>query len=152
MKTEEIIKTLKEKFPEESFKPVETNELAFWISAGNIYKISEFLKNEKVLDFDYLLFLTAVDMTDHLELIYYFYSYNCKHKIALKLSVERKGAEIESISSIYRTSDWHEREVYDLFGVTFKNHKDLRRILLPDDWTGHPFLKDYTHENLVHKP
>lgn len=148
----QIVEVLKENFSGEEFKPVEGNEIAFWVSPEKIYPVVKFLKEDGRLDFDFLTFLTAVDQSDHVELVYYFYSYNLNHKIAIKARVERLGAEVETVSSLYRTADWHEREVYDLFGVKFKNHKDLRRILLPEEWTGYPFLKDYTHENLVHKP
>ena len=66
-----------------------------------------------------------------------------KHKITLKVSTEKENPEVESVDEIWKASTWHEREAYDMYGIIFLNHPDLRRILLPDDWDGYPLRKDY---------
>ena len=75
---------------------------------------------------------------------YNLHSMDILHKLEVRIEVLREGGSIFSVANIWRTADWHEREVYDLFGINFEGHPDLRRILLPFDWEGHPLLKDYT--------
>jgi NADH-quinone oxidoreductase subunit C len=70
----------------------------------------------------------------------------------LKTRVPREDARIESVTSLWPGAEWHEREVYDLFGIVFEGHPDLRRILLPDDWEGHPLRKDYRDDRLIRRP
>ena len=123
------------------------------ISSDKIYASCAYLKE---LGYDYLQFLTAIDEVrlsqDKIGLRYYFYSYQHKGKVVVKSSVERKGGSVKSITGIYGTANWHEREVYDLFGIIFDGHPDMRRLLLEDDFVGHPLLKDYTSENFVKFP
>ena len=123
------------------------------ISSDKVFVCCDYLKE---LGYDFLQFLTAIDEArltqDKIDLRYYFYSYHHKGKVVIKSSVERKGGKIKSIVSLYGTANWHEREVYDLFGIIFDGHPDLRRILLEDDFEGYPLLKDYTSENLVKFP
>lgn len=110
-----------------------------------------YIDKDKVLDaakllyeegFKYFSFVTAIDRKDHFELYYRVRDLERKESFDFKvrLGIEE---EIESVSSVYKGAEWHEREVYDLFGVKFKNHPDLRRILLPEDWDGHPLRKEY---------
>ena len=86
-----------------------------------------------------------------MEVVYHFNSTQLKHNVVIKAKINsREKPEIETISDIWRTAEFHEREVYDLFGIVFKNHPDLRRIFLEDDWEGYPLRKDYVDEvNIV---
>ena len=95
------------------------------------------------LDFDYLFCLTCVDWKTHLTMVYHFSSTIHRHNIVLKAKLDRSNPDIETLSDIWRTAEMLEREVYDLFGVKFLHHPDLRRLIMPDDWEGWPLRKDY---------
>ena len=108
---------------------------------NDLVKIVKFLKeNEK---FNMLFSVTAIDEKDNFVLLYHLYSTKNNNNIILKVLLNKNNPEIESVSSLYSAADWHEREVFDLFGIRFNNHPDLKRILLPDNWVGHPLRKDY---------
>ena len=98
--------------------------------------------SEDVL-FDYLFCLTCVDWKKHFNIVYHFSSTTYRHNFVLKVKIDRANPEIETVSDIWRTAEMLEREVYDLFGVKFLNHPDLRRLIMPDDWQGWPLRKDY---------
>ncbi len=95
------------------------------------------------LDFDYLFCVTCVDWKTHLTMVYHFSSTNFRHAIVAKSKLDRANPEIETVCDIWRTAEFHEREVFDLFGVKFLNHPDLRRLFLTDEWVGFPLRKDY---------
>lgn len=113
------------------------------------------LKNEKTY-FDFLSCITAIDngtQAGTMDVLYNLYSLPYEHSITLKIVTGRTNEpsienlpEIPSISAVYKTALWHEREIYDFFGIHFKNHPDLRRIFLPEDWIGFPLRKDYQQE------
>tara|TARA_Y100001970_G_C14077400_1_gene772792 strand:- start:154 stop:750 length:597 start_codon:yes stop_codon:yes gene_type:complete len=101
------------------------------------------LKENKDLDFDYLMCITSYDLgSDNLGLAYNLYSNKIKHSLEVKVEFNHS-IEVPSVASIWRTADWHEREAYDMMGILFSNHPDMRRILLSADWEGHPLRKDY---------
>jgi len=104
-------------------------------------EISEFLKKN---DFDYLMCITSYDLEidNKLGLAYNFYSTKLKKYQEIRLEFDLN-TEIESVVNIWKTADWHEREAFDLMGIKFINHPDMKRILLPEDWEGHPLRKDY---------
>ena len=94
--------------------------------------------------FDYLMCLSGVDNADGtLGVVYHLYSFSENNKVTLKVKVPKDNPKVESIERVWRTAEWHEREAYDLIGVLFEGHSDLRRILCPYDWEGHPLQKDY---------
>ncbi len=95
-------------------------------------------------NFDYLFCVTCVDWKTHLSMVYHLRSMTNRNTIVLKVKLDREKPEIESVSGIWRTAEFHEREAYDLFGVNFLHHPDLRRLLLTDDWVGWPLRKDYS--------
>lgn|ERR1035437_5418049 len=108
------------------------------------------LRNRNDFDFDYLFCETCIDWKDHLMMVYHLTSKTLKHTIVLKAKIiNRNNAEIESVAHIWRTAEFHEREIYELFGVTFLHHPDLRKLILDDYWTGYPLRKDYTDENMI---
>ncbi|MFN4145721.1 MAG: NADH-quinone oxidoreductase subunit C [Runella sp.] len=116
--------------------------------------LCQFLRDDERLYFDYLACLTAIDNgpeKDTLEVIYHLSSLVYEHNLVLKTTVSRAlGAFVPTVSTIWRTADWHEREAFDLVGVCFEAHPDLRRILLPNDWEGHPLRKDYEEQTTYH--
>lgn len=122
-------------------------QLILNIPKENIRSTLSHLKSTPGLDFDYFSFVTAVDMfprKPRFDLIYNLYSVLHDHWLRVKVPVE-DGEEVDTVSDIYKGANWHEREVYDLFGIKFKNHPDLRRILTSDNWYGHPLRKEYSH-------
>jgi len=102
------------------------------------------LRNTAELAFDYLFCLTCVDWKTHLTMVYHLTSTVHRHTIVIKSKLNRDDARIETASAIWRTAEFHEREVFELFGVNFLNHPDLRLLILPDGWEGKfPLRKDY---------
>ena len=102
------------------------------------------LRNADSLHFDFLFCLTCIDWKTHLTMVYHLRSTNFLHNIVVKAKLNRDKPEIESVSQIWRTAEFHEREVYEMFGVDFLNHPDLRLLILPDGWEGkNPLRKDF---------
>ena len=101
------------------------------------------LRHTPGLDFDFLFCVTGVDWKTHLGMVYHLTSTIHRHNIVVKSKLNRENPEIETVSNIWRTAEFHEREAYDLFGVKFISHPDLRRLFLTDDWKGWPLRKDY---------
>ncbi|MDD1744505.1 MAG: NADH-quinone oxidoreductase subunit C [Candidatus Methanoperedens sp.] len=95
------------------------------------------------MGFDNLSVITGVDRFDRIEVIYNLFSYKKKQNLALKVILDHSSPEVDSVTSIWKVADWLERETYDLVGVKFNGHPDLKRILLPEGWIGHPLRKDY---------
>lgn len=115
------------------------------ISSARLLELMEILKGE--LGMNYLANLTAVDYEEEFELVYHLYAIpDNGNKLAVKLRVPRSAAQVPSLCSIYPTANWQEREVYDLMGVSFNQHPNLVRVLLPDDFSGHPLRKDFRRE------
>ncbi len=116
------------------------------IKKEDLLEFAVFLKTDSRLEFDMLSDLFAVDYpkkTERIEVIYNFYSIKNNFRVFIKAASKADETEYPSLTSVYNSADWFEREVYDMFGLKFKNHPDLKRILNPDDWDGHPLLKDY---------
>jgi NADH-quinone oxidoreductase subunit C len=97
------------------------------------------------LRFDFLQCVTAVDLfkEERIDVVYHLYSYVHRHRFVLKVELPRAAPTAPSVSSVWRTAVWQEREQFDLLGVTFTGHPELRRLLMPDDWVGHPMRKDF---------
>lgn len=107
------------------------------------FRVAQFLKHNEQLAFDYLSNLAGVDHETHMEVCYHFYSYKEKQSVAVKVKTDREEAALPSVTPIWPGADWPEREAYDLLGIRFTGHPNLKRILLTDDWVGHPLRKDY---------
>ena len=108
------------------------------------FEIAKFLKNDEQLNFDYLMCITSYDTGDskNFGLAYNFNSTKLKHSVEVRLEFV-DGTEVKSIESLWKAADWHEREAFDMMGITIVNHPDMKRILLPHDWEGYPLRKDY---------
>jgi len=117
------------------------------VPASKIVEIMNFLKSDPAIHFDCLSNLTGVDAPpDELEIVYHMWSYPKRHSLTVKARVPRASPKMPTVEQIYPTANWQEREAFDLIGVVFEGHPDLRRIMLPDDWVGHPLRKDYKEE------
>ena len=104
----------------------------------------EELRNNEKTAFDYLYCLTGVDQAEHLEVVYHLNSTSLGHNVTIKArTADREDPKLPTVCDIWRTAEFHEREAYDLYGIVFENHPDLRRIFLDDDWVGWPMRKDY---------
>lgn len=121
----------------------ETGEwLTIHVEASEWKRLAKQLRNSP-FDYDYLFCLTCVDWKTHFTVVYHLTSTRHRHVIVIKAKVDKAEPRIETVSDIWRTAEFHEREVFDLFGVRFINHPDLRRLILTDDWEGYPLRKDY---------
>jgi NADH-quinone oxidoreductase subunit C len=101
------------------------------------------LRSTRGLDFDFLFCVTAVDRKTHLTMVYHLTSTIHRHTLVVKIKLEPVNPEVPTVSGIWRTAEFHEREAYDLMGVVFTGHPDLRRLFMTDDWQGWPLRKDY---------
>jgi NADH-quinone oxidoreductase subunit C len=101
------------------------------------------LRSTAGLDFDFLFCVTAVDWKTHLTMVYHLTSTIHRHTLVVKIKLETVNPEVPTVSGIWRTAEFHEREAYDLMGVVFTGHPDLRRLFMTDDWQGWPLRKDY---------
>ena len=112
----------------------------------SIVQACQMLREDPELDFNFLAALTAVDYwpsEPRFKIVYQLYSLANKEFIELNVSLPGESAEISTIERVYPNANWHEREVFDMFGITFRDHSDPRRIIMPFDWEGHPLRKDY---------
>jgi NADH-quinone oxidoreductase subunit C len=114
------------------------------VDSEELLELAGFLKDNAKLSFEFLRCVSAVDYLSHLEVVYHLFSYAYQHSLVLKVRLDREVPRIPSVCSIWKTADWHEREAYDLFGIIFTGHPNLRRILLVDKFEGFPMRKDYT--------
>ncbi len=113
------------------------------IDPAEILSVCRFLRDDERLAMDHLECLAGVDYKDRVEVVYVVYSMKHRHRYTMKCRMPREAPRLSTVESVWRVANWHEREAYDLIGVVFEGHSDLRRILLPDDWEGHPLRKDY---------
>ncbi|MFA6425229.1 MAG: NADH-quinone oxidoreductase subunit C [Phycisphaerae bacterium] len=148
MRTDEILAIIKAEFPDAK---EETGSDGIVIPKERLLEIARYLKSPP-LAFDNLHCITAVDRKEKIELVYILYSIGERHGITLKIYLTLEDLNVASLSELWKSANYLEREVYDLFGVVFLNHPDLRRILNPYDWKGYPLRKDYSHPQLVVKP
>ena len=116
------------------------------------HDVAAYLKDDAELAFDWLGCITAVDyvVDDQVGAVYDLYSMRHKHWFAVKVLVDRNDPVIDSVMDLWPAADWHEREAFDMMGIRFTGHADLRRILLPEDWQGYPLRKDYQFPREYH--
>lgn len=144
----QIADKLKERFPEEVLDVREfRGQVSVTVRKGRILEICRFLHDDPEISLDYLRDLCGVDYLgkkeNRFEVVYQLYSVHHRHALRLKAEVPERDARIDSVMPIWVGVNWHERECYDMFGITFSGHPDLRRVLLPEDWEGYPLRKDY---------
>jgi NADH/F420H2 dehydrogenase subunit C len=153
MTKKQLLQAFQNKFPQEIEEiPFVGVDAAFRVEKDLILKVCRFAKETPEFAFDLLACMTCIDYTDHLEVVYNLFSFTHKHKIAIKTFLPRDG-ELDSLTPIWNAANWHEREIAELFGMTFKNHPDPRPILLPEDWEGgYPMRKDWEGKDFVRLP
>ena len=114
------------------------------ITPADFLYVADILRNKVELSFDYLFCVTCVDWKTHLTMVYHLESTTYRHQLVVKVQLDRNKPEIETVSHIWRTAEFNEREAYEMFGVNFLNHPDLRLLILPDGWEGrNPMRKDF---------
>jgi NADH-quinone oxidoreductase subunit C len=125
-----------------------------WILVDSeaIAEVGRFLHDAEDLRFGALSNLSGVDYKDggYIEVVYHLYSYPYRHAIVIKVRTPRDAASVPTVECVWKAANWLEREVYDLLGVTFKGHPDLRRLLMPEDWVGYPLRKDFVEPAEYH--
>jgi len=141
MDTDKITEELKNRFHDKIALQEDKFFLKFLVEKDELLSIMGVLK--ETYGFNHLANVTSVDYGEEFELVYHLYSIPENHKICIKTRTPRNSAQVNSLYGIWPTADWQEREVYDLMGITFKGHPNLVRVLLPDDFTGHPLRKDF---------
>jgi NADH-quinone oxidoreductase subunit C len=138
---EETGKKLQEVFPG---SVISTGKADILVGAGKLLQVAGYLKNTAGLDFDYLTFLTAVDYLEYMEIVYRLVSLKNNQSLILKTRCyNRENPVIPSVVSLWRAAYYQEREIFDLFGIKFDGHPDMRRLLLWEGFTGHPLRRDY---------
>ncbi len=143
-----IAEKLKERFPEEVLDIKEfRGQVSVTLKKEKIIDILRFLHDDPDLFFDYLVDVCGADYLGkkekRFEVVYHLYSIKHRHALRIKAEVAGDNPSIDSVVAIWAGANWHEREAYDMFGIVFSGHPDLRRILLPEDWEGYPLRKDY---------
>lgn len=126
---------------------VDRGEITFYVRRENILELCRMLRDDESLRFELCSSVSGVDygvdVPQRLHVVYHLTSMTHRRRIRLEVSVGLDDAHVPSVVEVYPTADWHEREIWDMFGVIFDGHPGLTRILMPDDWDGHPQRKDY---------
>ena len=144
MESSEVFKLIESKYPDAlKSTDLEGLEQSVTIDVNSIADVCNYLKTESELQFTSLMCLSGVDYEDKMEVVYHLHSLLYNHKVTLKVELSRDNPKLPSVSGVWKAANWHEREAYDMYGIVFDDHPDLRRILLPDDWEGFPLRKDY---------
>ncbi|HLJ95722.1 MAG TPA: NADH-quinone oxidoreductase subunit C [Gemmataceae bacterium] len=164
MTASEIIAILEQQFgPRIKAKKLDTLDPFVVVEPADLFEVCRFLRGDSRLRFEFLNCISGVDYFEpdpkkapkagfdpHLEVVYHFSSFTHRHRFVIKVLLPRwkdnkpgELPEVPSLTSLWQGANWHEREVYDLSGVWFTGHPELRRILLSEDWVGHPLRKDY---------
>jgi len=120
-----------------------------FVPRDRLLEVCRVLAHEPEFGLHYLSFVSAIDRlaAGQFEVLYHLYSFPSKEELALKVRLERAQPSVPSVTSIWDGANWHEREAYDLFGIVFEGHPNLRRIMMTDDWIGHPLRKDYVYQD-----
>lgn len=143
-----LARRIKDAFPSGFVDAVEwRGDLAVTVTPDTLHGVARLLHDDPALDFDYIVHVSSVDWPEHeerFEVVYEFYSIRKRHRIRLKTRVREADCVVDSLCDIWKGADFMEREVFDMMGIRFQNHPDLRRILMPDEYTeGYPLRKDF---------
>ncbi len=120
----------------------------FNVNSAPIKEVCICLRDDPELKFEVLSDLTGLDFPkeNKIQVVYHLYSYSLRHQTVLKVDLPREEPRIATMETVWKVANWFEREAFDLFGIVFEGHSDLRRIMLPEDWKGHPLRKDYLEQ------
>lgn len=143
-----ITDKIKERFTDDIINIKEfRGQFSVTLNKERILDMCRYLHDDPDLYFDYLVDICGVDYLDkkdkRFEVVYHLYSIRHRHRLRLKAEVSEGDPSIDSVMPVWIGANWHEREAFDMFGIVFKGHPDLRRILMPEDWNGYPLRKDY---------
>jgi len=149
--TADILAAIRSRFPRVENRPVDPAP-SLVVEPERLREHLLFLRDQ--LSFHHLVFLTALDRPaeSELELVYRLFSYESRLSVMVRFRVPRDAGRVPTVSDLFRTAEWHERETAELFGLEFTGHPDPRRLLLPDDLEGYPLRKDFTHPNMPRLP
>jgi NADH-quinone oxidoreductase subunit C len=151
METSNILALLGERFPGKVLEVVERKLDTFAVvEPAAIVDLARFLRDDRSCAMDCLSNETGVDYKDRIEVVYHLFSYTHRHGCVLKVKLPRDNPVVATVEGIWSAANWMEREIYDLLGVTFIGHSDLRRILMPEDWPGYPLRKDFVEPAEYH--
>jgi len=144
MTNEALQNSISKWFPEIEFTEENTEFLTLTVSKEQWHEVALKLKEEETMQFDYLFCETGMDWKTSLGVIYHLRSTILNHEIVVKVHTEdRENANIDTVCDIWRTAELHEREIHDLFGISFNNHPNMKVLILPENWEGYPLRKDY---------
>ncbi len=139
-----VYERVKQRFPDKVLEVSDKKPDPFAvIEPGAIVEVSHFLCDDPETAMDCLSNETGVDYKDRIEVVYHLYSYRHRHGCVLKVKLPRDNPTVTTVEEIWKSANWMEREIFDLLGVTFEGHSDMRRILMPEDWPGYPLRKDF---------
>jgi NADH-quinone oxidoreductase subunit C len=140
-----------ERFPGKLLEIVDSKFDPFAVvEPAAIVELARFLHDDPACAMDCLSNETGVDYKDRIEVVYHLFSYTHRHGCVLKVKLPRENPAVATVEEVWRAANWMEREIYDLLGVTFDGHSDLRRILMPEDWPGYPLRKDFVEPAEYH--
>jgi NADH-quinone oxidoreductase subunit C len=120
------------------------------VDPAAIVDVCRFLRDDPATLMNCLSNQTGVDCKDRIEVVYHLFSYRLHHAAVLKVKLARDNPAVDTVENLWKSANWMEREIFDLLGVTFEGHSDLRRILMPEDWPGHPLRKDFVEPAEYH--
>lgn len=144
---DQVIDRIKSKFPEAEFEITEfRDELSLTFDKKFIVDICKFLKEDPSLEFNRLTDVTAIDWAERknrFTVVYNLYSMPNRFRLRLRCPVDHRDCTIDTVTGVWKAADWYERETYDMYGIEFNNHPDLRRMYMPEDFEYHPLRKDY---------
>tara|TARA_B100000315_G_scaffold255543_1_gene299133 strand:+ start:3619 stop:4104 length:486 start_codon:yes stop_codon:yes gene_type:complete len=145
----EILSSLTKKFPDSITSTKVQRKTRLWVTVkfDVLIDVCKYLKNEQ--DFNHLSSVVGVDYKDKFEVVYHLWSYSKKIQLSLKVPLEKKNPKVKTVTKIWRSANWHERETAELFGIIFEEHPYPKHLLLADDFEGYPLRKDF---KLVEKP
>lgn len=147
----QLVEELQARYPDVVKIAGEGAQQAFVVEADGMLELFEELKTNESYQFNMLRNLTAVDYNDYLEMVYHFYSFQHRRAITVKVRCDIQDPQVSSVTAIWPSANFQEREIFDLLGIHFQGHPDLRRILLPEDFSGHPLRKTYEMKNTREK-
>ena len=151
MESIQILERVKAKFADRVLEISEKKPDPFAvIDPKTVVEIGKFMKEDPDLAMDCLSNETGVDYKDRIEVVYHLFSYSKRHGAVLKVKLPRDNPSVATLEGVWKSANWMEREIFDLIGVTFEGHSDMRRILMPEDWIGHPQRKDFVEPAEYH--
>ncbi len=143
-----IIDKIKDKFGDKTLESHNyRGDQTVTVKKESVHEVAKFLRDDSELSFNFLMDITAVDYMEkkanRFEVVYHFYSLKNNNRVRVKVPVDEDNCEVDTITDLWKTADWFEREVWDMYGIKFKGHPNMKRILLYEEFKGHPLRKDY---------